>query len=88
MPRAKKIRTPWCDCKVAYSVDNADPFDDVTLLDGRLPPGWELNEVDGAGARWMAVFRVGVMLTIEDGERVQALLVEVGANRRPRSRKR
>jgi len=74
---------PWSDCKVAFSIEDADPFDQHGVLDGRLPNGWELDEVDGTGARWVVIFRVMATLTVGDGRAVAALLIEVGANPKP-----
>lgn len=70
-------KPPWDDCKVAFGIDNADPFD--TERSEPLPSGWELNEVDGTGARWVAVFRVAGIPTVEDGQLVNRWLRKIGA---------
>lgn len=71
---------PWSDCKVAFSIGNADPFDSVDCERGtRLPRGWELSEVDGTGGRWVVVFRVKGIPATEDGERVKRWLRRIGA---------
>ena len=70
-------RTPWCDCKVAFGIEDADPFD-IERTEP-LPRGWTLNEVDGTGARWVAVFRVSGIPTTEDGRAVKRWLRKIGA---------
>lgn len=77
-------KTPWDDCKVAFGVDDGDPFDDSTIFEnlcaGRgLPRGWVLDEVDGTGARWVAVFRVDGVPSPSSGKRVRATLRSIGA---------
>lgn len=72
------VEMPWCDCKVAFGIDDPERFErwmDLTD-DGRglLPEGWSLCETDGAGARYVAIFRVEVPLTRVDGLRVERLL--------------
>lgn len=75
----KASKTPWCDCKVAFSVDDADPFDHTILKP--LPDGWSLDGIDGTGARWVAVFRVAGVPTVEDGRKVKRWLRSIGANK-------
>lgn len=75
---------PWDDLKVAFGIDNDAPFDDHTIWENLcaghgLPRGWALNEVDGTGARWVAVFRVAVMPTAYAGRRVRSMLRTIGA---------
>jgi hypothetical protein len=70
-------KAPWDDCKVAFGIDNADPFD--TDRPEPLPRGWKLNEVDGSGARWVAVFRVKGIPTAADGTAVKRWLRKIGA---------
>lgn len=81
---SKPTGTPWSDCKVAFDVDNDVPFDDrlvfETLCAGTgLPRGWVLDEVDGTGARWVAVFRVSVFPTKYAGKRIRSTLRAIGA---------
>lgn len=65
--------TPWTDLKVAYDLNNPDRFwRAYERGDVGLPTGWELDETDCSGARCVAVFRVSVMPTIEDGRAVAA----------------
>lgn len=68
---------PWSDCKVAFDL-NTDPDDFWTWYDGEgrhlMPRGWGLNETDGTGARYVAVFRVEVMPSAEDGATVAHLI--------------
>lgn len=85
---------PWDDCKVAFGIEDDRPFDNRKLFAraGRcgphgvrkspcpLPGGWTLDQVDGAGARWVVVFRVDGVPSVEDGERVAAWLRKIGAN--------
>jgi hypothetical protein len=77
------MATPWDDCKVAFGIDDAAPFDDVSspksVWDHPLPKGWQLVEIDGAGARYVAVFRVSVMPTVEDGKAVRRWLRRIHA---------
>lgn len=75
---------PWSDCKVAFPLDDGDPFDDHDLIDaasaGRdLPSGWALDEVDGTGARWVAVFRVAGIPSPRAGRCVLKWLRKIGA---------
>lgn len=83
-------KPPWDDCKVAFGIDDERAIE-VLFYSGPtsgaarhakglgLPPGWVLNEVDGAGARWVAVFRVAGLPTVEDGRAVKRLLRTIGA---------
>jgi len=78
------MSTPWDDCKIAIGVDNDEPFNDSQIFDnlcaGRgLPRGWVLDEVDGRGARWVAVFRVAGFPTAYAGKRVRSTLRAIGA---------
>jgi hypothetical protein len=78
------MSAPWDDCKIAIGVDDGDPFDSPTIFEnlcaGRgLPRGWVLDEVDGTGARWVAVFRVAGFPTAYAGKRVRAALRSIGA---------
>lgn len=73
---------PWDNCKVAFGIDDAAPLDskdEVFIGVARLPPGWMLDEVDGAGGRWVAVFSVDGMPLASAGRRVRAALRTVGA---------
>lgn len=75
---------PWSDCKIAFSIDNADPFDDLNNVlfepdAPGLPHGWRLNEIDGTGARWVAVFRVRGVPTVDDGRLAKRWLCKIGA---------
>ena len=72
----------WDDCKVAFSVEDDEPvWRHLRSFGGEsahlLPNGWELVETDCAGARSVAVFRVGVVPTIEDGATVKNLLEDL-----------
>jgi hypothetical protein len=72
---------PWCDCKVAFGVDDWDAIEKISepAWSGRLPTGWTHNETDGTGGRIVVVFRVRVPLREEDGEYVVKLLQQMGA---------
>lgn len=79
-----KVETPWDDCKVAIGVDNDEPLNDSEIFEslcaGRdLPRGWVLDELDGTGARWVAVFRVAGFPTMYAGKRVRSVLRSIGA---------
>jgi hypothetical protein len=70
---------PWGDCKVAFDSESDDHdkiFNFFGYENKYLPKGWELNEIDGTGARTVIIFRVNELLTIEDGNKVLALLTE------------
>lgn len=41
---------------------------------GLLPTGWSLCEIDGSGARYVAVFRVDGMLREVNGQAVRNLV--------------
>lgn len=72
----------WDDCKVAFAID-----EDRLLwrrynngrLSADLPAGWSLCEVDGAGARLVAVFRVEGAPTADDGRKVLSMLRRIRA---------
>lgn len=64
---------PWGDCKVVFDIEDDDSlWEDHPHID--WPRGWSLCETDGTGARLVAVFRVEVLPTIADGQRVLDLL--------------
>jgi hypothetical protein len=71
---------PWDDCKIAYGID-----DDASLWrrydSGKLelPAGWSLDQVDGAGARFVVVFRVKELPYVEDGRAVLSMLRRIRA---------
>lgn len=70
----------WGDLKVAFACDDPDPLwaaREAGQL--TLPQGWELNETDGAGARWVAVFRVDHSPTYAEGEIVAAQLAALSS---------
>jgi hypothetical protein len=71
--------TPWCDMKVAYDLNNPERFWRAYEA-GKiaLPAGWEFNETDCAGARCVAIFRIEVFPTIEDGRAVKAMIRRFG----------
>lgn len=73
---------PWNDCKVAYGIDEDRVlwrrFDDGRLA-ADLPAGWSLTEVDGAGARLVAVFRIDGIPSAEDGKKVLSMLRRIRA---------
>jgi hypothetical protein len=86
---------PWGDCKVAFGWDASDEGDELLteIWDEEIadrsksiwPEGWSINETDGAGARYVIVFRIeGNLPTREDGERVQELvsMIERGVDPR------
>lgn len=79
------MAAPWDDCKVAFSIDDdealwkADLEGRMTSKGLKLPRGWSLNMIDGAGARWMAVFRVAGVPSVEAGKKVAAELKRVKA---------
>lgn len=76
---AKPPRPPWCDMKAAYPVTNPDRLWralDRGALD--LPDGWSLVETDGSGARYVALFRIAGVPTVEDGRRVAATVRRFG----------
>ena len=88
----KRAEKPWDDCKVAFGIDDDRAVEKLFYSGAAsgggearhskklgLPPGWTLNEVDGAGARWVAVFRVDGVPTVRDGKRVIAVLRSLGA---------
>lgn len=86
----KRAEKPWDDCKVAFGIDDDEAvaalfyvgpprFEARHAAKHGLPPGWTLDEVDGAGARWVAVFRVDGVPTTRDGKRVLAILKNLGA---------
>lgn len=78
------IDLPWSDMKVAFGLDDDEPLDrwwsSTARNKRRLPPGWSLNEIDGSGARWVAVFRVEDRIpTLAEGEAVQGFLEAIRA---------
>lgn len=71
---------PWDDCKVAFGVDDGPGIWealDQPKNEARLPAGWEIDELDGAGARWVMIFRVVGLPSPEDGRKVAALLKDL-----------
>lgn len=87
-----KRQAPWDDCKVAFGIDEDEPLEKLFYCgpvagggEARhakklgLPLNWTLDEVDGAGARLVAVFRVNGVPSARDGKRVIALLKRLGA---------
>lgn len=78
----KQNEPPWDDVKVAFGIDDADRA--ILWEKSRaMPAGWTLVEIDGAGARNVAIFRVDGPLREEDGRRVVELLCKAGARRPP-----
>ena len=85
----KQVSAPWDDCKVAFGIDDDRAVEKLFYygFGGEakhakkfgLPSGWTLDEVDGAGARWVAVFRVDGVPTVRDGKRVVEVLRRLGA---------
>jgi hypothetical protein len=76
--------TPWSDCKVAFDyagddIDDLWVFFDKPANKRKLPDGWRIQETDCCGARFVVIFRVSVVPTVEDGERVAALLKQAAA---------
>jgi hypothetical protein len=73
---------PWDDLKVAFGIDDPEKFElwMEHTLDGKdlLPAGWSLCETSGAGARYVAVFRVEGPLRVEDGRALAQLLSQHG----------
>jgi hypothetical protein len=82
---------PWCDCKVAYGIDDIDKFerwmDRTDWAKDLLPDGWSVSETDASGARYVAVFRVEGKLTEEDGMSVLRLLAKHGGEKVGRNRR-
>lgn len=67
--------TPWDDCKVAFGYDGQTDIDDVwDAIKESLPDGWEMNETDGSGARYVFIFRVNGTPNETDGQFVRELL--------------
>lgn len=73
-----KTHLPWSDCKVAFPIKSAEKMWELWEKGNcAWPEKWELVETDGAGARYVAVFRVRKAVTIEDGEIVAKLLRKI-----------
>lgn len=76
------MESPWDDCKVAFSIDDDRPlwrrYDDSRLT-ADLPADWSLCEVDGSGARLVAVFRIERIPSAEDGRKVLSMLRRIRA---------
>jgi hypothetical protein len=70
---------PWNDCKVAFGIEYENPVWRLSDDGSLLPHGWNLEETDGSGARWVAIFRVETVPTAADGEKVLSALREIGA---------
>lgn len=69
------MNLPWNDLKVAYGVNNPERLWKAEQAGKtKFPAGWEFNETDGSGARFVAIFRVDVLPTVEDGRKVKAEL--------------
>jgi hypothetical protein len=86
----KRPETPWDDCKVAFGIEDDEAVEKLFYSgpsggEARhakklgLPSGWTLDEVDGSGARWVAVFRVRGVPSVRDGKRVVEVLTRLGA---------
>jgi len=86
----KPAKALWDDCKVVFGIDDDEavmslfysgPYGGASKHAKKLglPAGWTLNEVDGTGARWVAVFRVDGVPTARDGKRVIEVLKRLGA---------
>jgi hypothetical protein len=86
----KRIEKPWDDCKIAFGIEDDEAVEKLfysgapsgEARHGKklgLPVGWTLDEVDGTGARWVAVFRVHGVPTVRDGKRVVEVLKRLGA---------
>lgn len=73
---------PWCDCKVAFGIDDDDPLWAWWDTGGQklLPVGWSLTETDGAGARMVAIFRIEGELRQADGDKVAVILRDIADN--------
>lgn len=76
----------WDDLKIAFAIDDPDPLDVVLCpwklkRPHKLPVGWTLCEINGSGARWVAVFRVQVMPSTSDAEKIIRLLQRLKAIR-------
>jgi hypothetical protein len=72
---------PWCDCKVAYGIEEEEPlwaWHDKYNYKPPLPTGWSLCETDGSGGRMVAIFRIEGEPRREDGDRVAQILSELG----------
>lgn len=81
--KAAPVDLPWGDLKVAYAIDDDAPlvrwWDSMASNKRKLPLGWELCEINGEGARCVAVFRVAGIPTIADGQVVQRFLDAIRA---------
>lgn len=70
---------PWSNCKVAYPVKDPEPvwrhFD--RPCGGGLPLGWRLVETGWGGSHYVAVFEMDVLLTIDDGAVVAAIIAKI-----------
>lgn len=82
-----QTEVPWSDCKVEFPWNPPDTLelDDFgglgLLMEQEWPDGWDINEVDGAGARWVAVFRIAGAPSVGDGNLVaQKLTVLEGGS--------
>lgn len=76
------VEAPWDDCKVAFGIDEDRLLwrrSDDGRLAADLPAGWSLTEIDGAGARLVAVFRIEGVPTAEDGKKVLLMLRRIRA---------
>jgi hypothetical protein len=76
----------WTACQVAFEVDDEIPLAAWTRPDGRkpsLPAGWSFDgiHVEENLPLKLAVLRVNGEPRAEDGDKVRALLVHVGAIR-------
>ncbi|KMO18868.1 hypothetical protein [Methylobacterium indicum] len=78
------INLPWTGMKVAFGIHDDEPLDrwwgSTSRNKRKLPPGWSLSEIDGTGARWVAVFWVEDRIpTVAEGEAVQRFLEAIRA---------
>lgn len=70
------IQLPWDDCKVCFTVDDAEKiWDNINSYE--LPKDWEYLGSDGTAARYVVIFRVVGRLTRKDGIEVLNILKEI-----------
>lgn len=70
---------PWSDCKIAFGVHDGEALWDLydNQIKPNIPDNWELWGTDGDGARWVAIFRVNGVPTVEEGAKVESVLSKI-----------
>ena len=81
------MSAPWCDCKVAFRVDDPDTiwnyFENYKHKD-ELPSGWSTNESCMCGAAgFVFIFRVDSIPTEDAGHVVASLLQKIEREHKP-----